>query len=230
MSADVLDARTLKLVDGREVRLAGIETPAESSAAARAAVASLRELIAARTLSFGARAENADRYGRLIAFAFVDGAEAGRSIQEELVLRGQAFVSPRLSEAECYTRLRMAEQSARDQRLGVWGDAGHGAQAATDVSLLRTELGRFAVVEGKVLSVREARAMIYLNFGRRWTEDFTVGVRKRNEPSFLSALHDLKRLKGQVVRVRGWIEARGGPWIEADHPNQIEIVVSRRRP
>jgi hypothetical protein len=47
---------------------------------------------------------------------------------------------------------------------------------------------------------------------------------------------DLKGLAGRRVRVRGWIEARGGnevgagdgswhaPWIEAAHPEQIEIT------
>jgi len=33
--------------------------------------------------------------------------------------------------------------------------------------------GRFSLVEGKVLSVREAGATIYLNFGRRWSEALT---------------------------------------------------------
>ncbi len=223
VSADVLDARTFKLVDGREVRLAGIETPSEASAA----IASLRQMIAARTLSLRARAETADRYGRLIAFAFVDGAEAGRSIQEELVSRGQAFVSPRISDPECYKRMLAAEQTAREQTLGLWAVPGHGLRAATNPASLRAELGRFAVVEGRVLSVRQARAMIYVNFGRRWDEDFTVVIRKRNEPAFLAALHHVKRLEGRMVRIRGWLEARGGPLIEADHPHQIELLESR---
>jgi hypothetical protein len=29
------------------------------------------------------------------------------------------------------------------------------------------------------------------------------------------------------VRVRGWIEERGGPWIEAARPEQIEITDRR---
>jgi hypothetical protein len=63
------------------------------------------------------------------------------------------------------------------------------------------EQGRFALVEGRVLSVRESGATIYVNFGRRWTEDFTV-----------------------TILVRGWIEERGGPWIEATRPEQIEFA------
>ena len=69
-----------------------------------------------------------------------------------------------------------------------------------------------------------AAATIYVNFGRRWSEDFTVTVPKRNERSFTAAGLPLKKLAGQRVRVRGTIEERGGPWIEALAPEQIEIA------
>jgi hypothetical protein len=84
--------------------------------------------------------------------------------------------------------------------------------------------GRFAVVEGRVLSVRESGATIYVNYGRRWSEDFTVTVLKRNERTFTTAGLELKKLAGQRVRVRGTVEERGGPWIEAARPGQIEIA------
>jgi hypothetical protein len=36
----------------------------------------------------------------------------------------------------------------------------------------------------------------------------------------------LRGLAGRRIRVRGWIEARGGEraWIEAEHPQQIEMA------
>ena len=80
------------------------------------------------------------------------------------------------------------------------------------------------MVEGKVLSVREIGATIYVNFGRRWSDDFTVKVQKRSERSFTAAGLALKKLAGQHVRVRDTIEERGGPWIEAARPEQIEIA------
>jgi hypothetical protein len=52
--------------------------------------------------------------------------------------------------------------------------------------------GRFAVVEGN-----------YVNFGRRWSEDFTVTVQKRHERGFTAAGLQLKKLTGQHVRVPG---------------------------
>ena len=78
-----------------------------------------------------------------------------------------------------------------------------------------------------MVSVRTSGATIYVNFGRRWSEDFTVTILKRNERKFATAGFDLQRLAGRRVRVRGWIEQRGGapgsPWIEATYPEQIEL-------
>src|SRR5262249_7813926 len=83
---------------------------------------------------------------------------------------------------------------------------------------------RFAIVEGKVLSVRESGPTIYVNFGRRWTQDFTVTIAKRNESAFTSAGLEPKRLQGRRVRVRGYVEQRGGPWVEATQPEQIGLA------
>ncbi len=75
-----------------------------------------------------------------------------------------------------------------------------------------------------MLSVRESRGVIFINFGRRWSEDFTVTVLKRNESIFNSAGLALKQLSRREIRVRGVIEQRGGPWIEVTRPEQIQVV------
>jgi DNA/RNA endonuclease YhcR with UshA esterase domain len=89
---------------------------------------------------------------------------------------------------------------------------------------VRSARGRFAIVEGKVLSVRESGATIYVNFGRRWDEDFTVTISKRSERLFAASGVMPKSLTGRRIRIRGVVEERGGPWIEAVLPRQIEIV------
>ena len=86
--------------------------------------------------------------------------------------------------------------------------------------------GRFALVEGKVVSVRESGPIIYVNFGRHWATDFTVTILKRTERSFLAAGLEPRKLAGRRVLVRGWIEERGGPQIEASRPEQIELTES----
>jgi hypothetical protein len=95
------------------------------------------------------------------------------------------------------------------------------ADSPTDVL---AEQGRFALVQGRVLSVRESGATIYVNFGRRWSEDFTVTILKRNERNFTAAGLEPKKLAGRQIRVRGFVEERGGPCIEATRPEQIEFV------
>ena len=87
--------------------------------------------------------------------------------------------------------------------------------------------GRFTLVEGKIVSVRESGGTIYVNFGQRWSADFTVTILKRNERQFTAAGIALRSLAGKRVLVRGWVEQRGGPWIEATGPDQIEVIADK---
>lgn len=84
--------------------------------------------------------------------------------------------------------------------------------------------GAFRGGRGRVLSVRQAGAVTYVNFGRRWTEDFAVTVSRRMIAAFETAGIMLKSLERRHIRVRGWIERRGGPRIEALGVWQIEVV------
>jgi hypothetical protein len=93
-----------------------------------------------------------------------------------------------------------------------------------NLNQLTAERGHFALVEGKVLSVRESGATIYVNFGRRWTRDFTVTILKRQQRVFAAAGVEPKQLEGRRICVRGWIEQRGGLVIAAEAPEQIELV------
>ena len=116
------------------------------------------------------------------------------------------------------------EQAARAAKLGLWGEPYYVMGKADDPAEVLKSRGRFALVEGKVLSVRESGGTIYVNFGRRWSEDFTVTIAKRNERAFAAAGLEPKSLAGRRVRIRGWIEERGGPWVEAARPEQIEVL------
>ena len=124
----------------------------------------------------------------------------------------------------CAAALWAAERTARIGRLGLWADPHYVMRRAERPAEILAERGRFALVEGKVQSVRESGATIYVNFGRRWSEDFTVTVLKRSERAFAASGLELKKLSGRQVRMRGFVEERGGPWIEATRPEQIEIA------
>lgn len=213
--ASVRDGRTLMLADGRELRLAGIETAGSSHDA-------LRRLADGQTLRLERLGPASDRYGRLVAFGFLP--EAGRSVQQVLLEQGEALVSARIGDKACADGLLATERGARAAKRGLWADPNFAPLSSENLPGLEAARGRFALVEGKVLSVRESGATIYMNFGRRWTRDFTVTVLKRQQRTFAAAGLDVKQLEGRRIRVRGWVERRGGPIIEAAAPEQIELI------
>jgi endonuclease YncB( thermonuclease family) len=226
----IIDGRTFVLDDGSEIRLAAIEVPPLETGAApgAAAKAALDALIGGDDIVLRRADIATDRYGRLVAYAYAvrDGEEL--FAQGELVASGFARVGDHVGSRPCASELLKSENAARAAKLGLWAVSDYDvldAETPTDVLARR---GRFALVEGRVVSVRESGATIYVNFGRRWSEDFTVTVLKRNERNFTAAGLDLKGLAGRRIRVRGFIEARGGtgrsPWIEADYPEQIETA------
>jgi endonuclease YncB( thermonuclease family) len=213
--AAIEDARTLRLADGRAVRLAGIEW----GLTAEEARAALSDLALDRTVSLKG-AGTRDRYGRIYAFPIVSGSET--PIQYALLDRGLAVTGTRIGDPACRRALLQREQAARASRLGIWGSGVYRLHQADDPQAILGDLGRFAIVQGRVLSVRESGNTIYVNFGRRWSEDFTVTIAKRAEPAFMSAGIPPKSLAGRTIRVRGVIEERSGPWIEATAADQFD--------
>jgi len=215
-----VDSRTLTLTDGREVRLAAVApAPVPHETAARNA---LQSLTAGREVALAKPGNDADRYGRIEAQVFL--AADAASVQHALLAQGHARVDARVGDAKCAAELLAAERTARTAGLGLWADAANRPLPAENFADVLAQRGRFVLVEGKVLSVRESGGTIYVNFGRRWSEDFTVTVQKRSERAFTVAGLDLKSLGGRPVRVRGYVEERGGPWIEATRPEQIEVL------
>jgi endonuclease YncB( thermonuclease family) len=227
----IIDGRTFMLDDGREVRLAAIEVAPllgsqnGTEPAGRAAAAALGALAAGDQVVLRRAESGPDRYGRLLAYAYTsrDGDEF--LLQQELVAEGLARVGGRIANP-CAGDLLKREKAAREARLGLWADPYYEVLNAESPKDALAHRGRFALVEGKVASVRESGPTIYVNFGRRRTGDITVTILKRNERSFATAGLDLRSLAGRRIRVRGWVEARGGEraWIEAERPEQIEMA------
>ena len=139
--------------------------------------------------------------------------------------RGFARVSAQVGDRACAEELWARERAARQARLGLWGaEPYYAVTAAGSLTALTAGRGQFSVVEGRVASVRESGGIIYVNFGRRWSEALTVTISKRNERTFAAAGVDPRLLEHRRVRVRGTIEERSGPRIEARSPEQIEIA------
>ena len=227
----ITDGRSFTLDDGREIRLAGIEAPllpgpGEAGTRAKAALAAraaLESIIAGRSVELGQTGMPADRYGRTAAFVYVGGGAPPESVAHEMLARGFARVAVHVGERPCADELLARERSARQAKLGLWGEPYYVIVSAESGAELVAESGRFTLAEGKVWSVRESGGTIYVNFGRQWSQALTVTILKRNERMFAAAGIEPKRLENRNVRVRGWVEERNGPRIEVTRPEQIEI-------
>jgi endonuclease YncB( thermonuclease family) len=212
--AAVIDSRTFRLQDGREIRLAGIEPVAAEKAA-------LAAIVAGREVTLRGEDDAPDRYGRQPAFVFL--ADSETPVQGLLLAQGEALVSTTVTDKNCATVLFAAETAARDAKRGTWADPAAIKNAESPGDIL-AGIGRFAVVEGKVLSVRLAGATTYLNFGRSWTQGFAVTISRRVTAGLEAAGIFVKSLENRRIRVRGWVEARGGPRIEVLRVGQIELL------
>ncbi|XSC44483.1 thermonuclease family protein [Bradyrhizobium sp. RDT10] len=216
--AAVVDARSFRLEDGREVRLAGIERGGTDRASGRAA---LSAIAGGRDVTLHGEDDTPDRYGRQGAFVFVTGSE--HSVQSELLRRGEALFSADSADKNCAAALAAAEGAARDAKLGIWAETSAIKNTESPGDILAA-IGQFAVVEGRVLSVRQAGAMTYLNFGRNWTRDFAATISRRVIPVFEGAGLGPKLLENRRIRVRGVVSSRGGPRIELLRVGQIEVL------
>ncbi|MGL9622302.1 thermonuclease family protein [Bradyrhizobium sp. U531] len=212
--AAIVDARSVRLDDGREIRLSGIEPTANTRQA-------LTSLLAGRDVSLRGTDDTPDRYGRQGALVFIGESEA--SVQAMLLAQGDALVSAEITDKDCAAALMAAEAAARRQKMGSWADPSAIKNAESPDDIL-AGIGRFMVVEGKVLSVRQAGAMTYLNFGRNWTRGFAATISKRTLAAFESAGITPKSLESKRIRVRGWVEGSTGPRIDVRLVGQVELL------
>lgn len=212
---DAIDARTIRLHDGRDIRLSGIEIPDDATAAAT--VAALRSTLIGKEVMLTGEADMPDRYGRQHAYAIVDDNIVQLALlREGLALRAFDTSGP------CHLAMVRAEGAAKSTARGIWtSDAIKNAESSGKI---RARLGQYTVISGRVLSVRASGATTYLNFGVNWTRDFSATISKRALAEFSAAGLNASKLKGRQVWLRGWVEQRSGPRLRLTHPGQIEVT------
>jgi micrococcal nuclease len=223
---------TLILQDGRAVRLFGTLLPRRGrdgepgEQAGDAAERQIGELASGQVIHLELDAARRDRYGRVIAQVFVTRGEQRIWLQEKLVAGGLARVMSTKDNRRCIAELLAAEKTARDNRQGHWATGVFSVKPAASEDVLAGLAQSFEIVEGRVENVAEVKGRIYLNFGRNWRRDFTATVPVDAVKLFPGEAEGLGKLKGQVVRVRGWIENVNGPSMLVTHPEQLEILTS----
>jgi endonuclease YncB( thermonuclease family) len=239
LAAEVLDGQTLRLADGRVVRLAGIQAPRpplswpvdrpwRRAAEATEALAALVE--GSKIRLFGsARQLRTDRRGRLLAqVTRSEGARGdGMWLQGALLSSGMAFVYTAATDAESAAALYAAEEIARLAGRGIWGDPYYAVRCAGEMDNA-TDATR--VVQGRILAVAEVRGALYLNFAADWRSDFTIRVERgdrrrlgwRERPLLLEG----EALEGALVEVRGWVYWFNGPAIDLDHGARLRRLTA----
>lgn len=223
IATDIVDAENLRFEDGREYHIGLLANRPDDLPSKRA----LRNLVKSRAITiYHAKAQERprDRYGRLTGHAVVSHGLRRIWLQGWLVRQGHARVTFSATPLPCPEPLLKLEHQARKHRAGYWGTGVFKILSASRPDQIVERVGGFAIVEGRVRRVSESRGRVYLNFGTNWRQDFTARIPlKRAKPS---RLHHNKSTalpkKAERIRVRGWIELRGGPLMEIVHFGQIE--------
>ncbi len=194
----VHDGDSVRLADGRRVRLIGINAPelaregrpAEPLAAA--AGQALREQVANEPALLVYDRERKDHYGRTLGHLFTT---EGQSLEAMLLRQGLAFhiaIPPNLTLASC---LSEAEKEARVASRGIWASIHWQARSAR---FLTSEHVGFQRVRGTIKDISRGGGSV-------WLELEGPVVLQMSEAVWVS-LDGLK--VGQQVEVRGWLTSR----------------------
>lgn len=236
--AKVIDGDTIRLKDGRLVRLIGINTPELAhnhqplepmAKEARQALISILDKARSDSdaksetgMKVGLRygLERKDRYGRTLAHVFTDN---GQSIEAALLTAGmgaQIVVPPNDWNIACY---KAAENEARQARQGVW----HSIYQPVPVENLPRDTRGFRVITGRVMKVGESRRSFWLDFTRRPGEGPREGVAVRISRKDMHYFKGWKprNLKNRKIIVQGWLYSyKKQLVIRVRHPAAVEIV------
>jgi hypothetical protein len=220
--------QTLRLADGRFVRLAEILVPAGSSPGfdpSLAAVSYLRRVALGRKVEVKFGGTQRDRYGLYLGQVYVAG-EAPLWLQEGLTASGFALAFPQADNHACSQRLLGAESEARSEKRGHWGLAYFKVLEARDPRSILNLVQTYQIVEGTPDSASESGGRITLHFGSADKAGFSAIL----EPAVKKRLADklpAEAWAGLAVRIRGWVDRKRGPAIPVSLPEQIEFVSQR---
>ena len=196
----VVDGDTVRLKDGRSVRMIGLnapETAKKGHSDEAYAVAARQRLQALVTASDGHLGlvlgrERKDHYGRTLAHLY--GAD-GENLEAQLLAEGLGFqvgVAPNVDLVACQ---QAAENSARQGRLGLW-------RQSPVQSVAQLKRAGFALISGRVSSIER-------NHGGIWIElqgSLVLRIAPDLANIFDTAL--LSGLQGRTIEVRGWVQDR----------------------
>jgi len=228
---EVIDGDTIVLDSDIKVRLIGIQAPKlplgrdgfETWPLAQQAKQELENLALGKNVEIRYGGAQVDRHGRALGHMFigVDQIWAQGAMLRAGLARVYSFPDNRF----CLSELYQIEAQARVDRVGIWdGEAFYAIRDGARPKILLERLDQYEIVEGRVINADRVRQRVYLNFGKNWSEDFTIVIERAGLRRFEEAGIDPLSFENALIRVRGWIEERDGPRIEITHPEQIELL------
>jgi endonuclease YncB( thermonuclease family) len=221
--AFVYDGDTVKLADGRRLRIIGINTPEishtgqPSQALAAQAKASLTDLLDKHTrvllLQYGQ--EHHDHYGRLLAHAFL---EDGDNLAVYLLEQGLAttlVVPPNTWGQSCY---QAVEDVARTAGRGLWALPDY---KPSDHSALPPDASGFHIVHGRITAIRPSRHSVWLDLGG----PLAIHIARKDLVNFKPGFLD--SIKGKPVEIRGWIKGdKQDLRLKVRHPAALRVLAA----
>lgn len=186
----VVDGDTLRLVDGRSVRLIGINAPEigrngrTSEPYAEAARQRLQALVKASDGRVGLEpgVESKDKYGRTLAHIY---GRNGDNIEAQLLSEGLGYrvaVAPNVRLSACQ---QLAEQAARKAGSGLW-------RRSPVVRAGDVRQSGFAVIAGRIEGVERNRGGVWLNLEGRWCCRFPLVCSATSPPASSITSRDAK--------------------------------------
>lgn len=116
----VLDGDTVELLGGDKLRLLGVDTPERDEQLYDRATDFLEHLVLGKQVRLEYGGARRDRYGRLLAFAYVDTILVNRAILENGLGYLYVFDDSPIDSPE-FASMLAAQRSAIDRRLGLMG-------------------------------------------------------------------------------------------------------------
>ncbi len=160
-----------------------------------------------------------DRYGRLLVQAFQNKGW----IQGQMLEKGAALVYGLGLDRGCLAEMQLFEKIGERHKRGLWENEKLPLRAE-NIENLAKKVGHFVLIQGKVLSVGDRSRRLYLNFGQKWSQDFTISIAKKGKGAFKGDLLRLMNVEQKTVRIRGVLEERQGPLIRLFDESQITII------
>lgn len=197
----VYDGDTVKLADGRRVRIIGVNTPELGRDGAPDQPLSLegrryleRLLGPSSRIALRFDTQLRDKYGRMLAHAYIDSSKESLTAAQLREGAGTLIVvPPNVWNWECYAA---AESAARDARLGIWALPAYQPKLTSG---LPAGFNGYAIVQGRVARIGRSRDALWINFDGR----FAVRIARSDLDYFRET--DFDRWPGRTLQARGWI-------------------------